>query len=72
MKKNLVETVAARIRARRLALNWSQEALAEAADLHRTYIGAIERGEKNMTLTTLQRVAKALGVAPADLLRDQR
>jgi transcriptional regulator with XRE-family HTH domain len=72
MKKQLVETVAARVRAHRLALNWSQEALAEAADLHRTYIGAIERGEKNMTLATLQRIAKALGVAPAELLREQR
>lgn len=72
MRKSLIELAARRVRARRLDLNWSQEQLAEAADLHRTYVGAIERGEKNMTLTTLQRVAKALGVAPAELLRDER
>lgn len=48
----------------------SQEKLAEIANVHRTYIGMIERGEKNITLTTLLRISKALGVAPSKLLED--
>lgn len=46
----------------------SQEKLAELAGVHHTYIGAIERGEKNVTLETLIRVAQALGVSIEDLL----
>jgi transcriptional regulator with XRE-family HTH domain len=46
----------------------SQEKLAELAGVHHTYIGAIERGEKNVTLETLLRVAQALGVSIEDLL----
>lgn len=49
----------------------SQEALAEKAGLHRTYIGSVERGERNVTVTSLSRIAKALGVRPADLLQAQ-
>jgi len=51
-------------------LGLSQEALADIAHVHRTYIGGIERGERNPTLTTIQRIAKALSVHPRDLLRD--
>ncbi len=46
----------------------SQEKLADMADLHRTYIGQVERGEKNLTLRSLERIAKALGVNIKDLL----
>jgi len=42
--------------------NLSQEKLAELADLHRTYIGMIERGEKNITLVNIEKIAKALKV----------
>jgi transcriptional regulator with XRE-family HTH domain len=47
---------------------FSQEKLAALADLHRAYIGQIERGEKNIGLKNLQKIAKALGVHTKDLL----
>ncbi len=46
----------------------SQEKLAELAGLHRTYIGMIERAEKNITLINIEKIAKALQVSIADLL----
>ncbi len=47
---------------------WSQEELAFESDYHRTYISGIERGLRNPTIVTLDRLAKALGVKPARLL----
>lgn len=49
--------------------NLSQEKLAELADLHRNYIGQLERGEVNVSLLTLQRIAKALDLKTPDLLK---
>lgn len=65
-----IKVVAAAVRAFRRKRGWSQEALGARADLHRTYIGAIERCEENLTLRTLDKLAKALGVKPIELLRD--
>ena len=53
-------------------LNLSQEALADACSLHRTYISSVERGERNVSLINIVAIAKALGVAAADLLKDAR
>jgi transcriptional regulator with XRE-family HTH domain len=64
--------VAFNVRSMRERAGWSQEAMADAAGLHRTYIGAIERAEKNLTLSTLERVAQVLGVKVFDLLREPR
>jgi len=58
-----------RIRTLRSRRGFSQESFAEAADVHRTYIGGIERGERNPTLTTIYRIAEALNVRPSQLLK---
>ena len=47
----------------------SQEKLADIAGLHRTYIGAIERGEQNVSIDNIERIANALGCAVDELLR---
>lgn len=57
------------IRRRRLELQLSQESLAEHCGLHRTYIGSVERGERNITLSSLERIAAALKVKVVDLIR---
>lgn len=58
------------IREMRLALNFSQEMLAELTGLHRTYIGSVERGERNISLQNIVAIAHALKILPADLLKD--
>lgn len=63
-----VTVFAASVRLRRLELGLSQEELAEAADVHRTYVGILERGEKNVTIYNIERIAMALGVRPSALL----
>lgn len=58
------------IKRRRLSLGLSQEKLAERADLHWTYIGGIERGERNVSLLNIVKIAKALKVTASHLLRE--
>lgn len=57
-----------RVRELRQERKLSQEKLAELADLHRTYIGMIERGEKNITLVNIDKIAKALNVNKKELI----
>ena len=62
------KTLAENVRALRSRLDISQEELADRCDLHRTYVGAIERAERNVTLSTLEVFSKALGVSVPNLL----
>lgn len=57
------------VRAERERLGISQEELAHICGLHRTYIGSVERGERNIGLVNLVRIARALRVQPDHLLR---
>jgi transcriptional regulator with XRE-family HTH domain len=57
-----------RLRKLRQQKGVSQEKLAELADLHRTYVSGVERGERNVSLVNIERLAKALGVPMADLM----
>lgn len=50
-------------------MKWSQEKLAEKADLHRNYVGDIERGEENVSVDALRRIATALKVRLSDLVQ---
>ncbi len=58
-----------RIRKLRDGRGWSQEEFADFSDINRSYMGRIERGELNLTLTTLQKVAKGLGITVSALLK---
>lgn len=58
------------IRERRQSLGWSQEDLGFEAGLHRTYIGVVERGEKNISLKNLVLLAETLQTKASDLLRE--
>ena len=57
-----------RIKIARKKAGWSQEKLAELAGVHRTYIGMIERAEKNITLCNIEKIAKALNIEIQKLL----
>ena len=57
-----------RIRERRRARNLTQAQLADACGLHRTFIGSVERGERNVAILSLRRIARSLRTTPAELL----
>jgi len=59
-----------RVRSSRQARSLSQEALAHAAGLDRSYVGGIERGERNVALLNIHKIATALGVRAAELLAE--
>lgn len=59
-----------RMRAIREGQGLSQEALADLAGIHRTYVGSVERGERNIALDNINAIADALGVSPARLVAD--
>lgn len=69
MKKDILTKFGQKIRKERLRLGLSQEQLADKANVHRTYVGMIERGEKNITLQNIAKLARALNKTPDDLLK---
>jgi len=68
-KPNIKRTFGDRVRELRVARDWSQETMGEACDLHWTYIGGIERGERNPTLESVYKVAKGLKIKISDLFQ---
>lgn len=68
MKKSILLKFGQKVRAERVKLGLSQEGLASRAGVHRTYIGMIERAEKNITLENIEKIAKALSLTPRGLL----
>ncbi|MEZ4959301.1 MAG: helix-turn-helix transcriptional regulator [Saprospiraceae bacterium] len=71
MKNEILIQFGEKVRELRKEKGLSQEELAFKADLHRTYIGMIERAEKNITLLNIERLAKALEVNPSIFFNEQ-
>lgn len=70
MKKTILLALAKRVRAERKKLGLSQEDFADKAGFHRTYIGMIERGERNITLSNIEKLSKALRMSVSALLKE--
>lgn len=68
---DLRRVFASRVRAQRKALGLSQEALADEAQVHRTFIGAVERAETNISIDNIARISAALGVSAAALMVEE-
>ena len=69
-KSKARQIFAVNLRKERLKKKLSQEALADLAGLHRTYVGAVERGERNISIDNMERLALALGCELTELLKD--
>lgn len=67
---SLTKELGQRIRAERNSQKITQEELAERAGLHPTYIGQIERGEKSLTIASLEKIVEGLGLSFADLFEN--
>jgi transcriptional regulator with XRE-family HTH domain len=65
----LRQALASNVRQLRSRRSLSQEDFADHTGIHRTYIGGIERAERNVTLATVERIADAFGIDPVELLR---
>lgn len=70
MNANANRNFGSRVRAVRNDRGLSQERLAELADLSRDYVGSVERGERDVSMSTMLKLARALGVPLAELLED--
>jgi transcriptional regulator with XRE-family HTH domain len=69
MEGDLQRVVGQNLRAYRQARGLSQEDFAEVVGVHRTYMGGLERGERNLTLRSLERIARRLRVDPIELMK---
>ena len=66
--RRFLEAIGHRIRERRMSQELTQAELADRCELHRTFIGSVERGERNLAMLSLRRIAKALRMKPAEFL----
>ena len=71
MKSQVLKNFGDKVRSERTKKNLSQEGLADLAGVHRTYIGMIERAEKNITLENIEKIAKALNIDISELLKNK-
>lgn len=71
-EKRFLKQLGDRIRERRTALELTQTELAEKCELHRTFIGSAERGERNVSILNLWAIAKALRVSVAELFKEEK
>ena len=71
-KSRLTDIFGRNLRRLRLQAGLSQEDLAHKVGVHRNFIGALERGERNPTLVSVERVADALGAEPSEMFREAR
>ena len=72
MEGDLQRALGRNLRAVRADLGLSQEAFANVLGVHRTYMGGLERGERNLTLVAVERIADKLGIEPLNLLTRPR
>jgi transcriptional regulator with XRE-family HTH domain len=72
MEGDLQRNVGRNLRAHRRTLGLSQEGFAEVLGFHRTYMGSVERGERNLTLRSVERIAARIEADPLSLLRPER
>ena len=70
--RRFLQRLGDRVRERRTAAGLTQAALADKCGLHRTFVGSVERGERNVAVLSLRRIAAALRTTPADLLAEPR
>ncbi len=70
MTHSVLKKIGQNMRAYRIKKGLSQERLADICGLHRTYVGSVERGERNISILNLERIANALNITIKDLLND--
>lgn len=70
MRKTILEKFGEKVRKERKYQKMTQEDLAEKAGVHRTYVGMIERAEKNITLENIEKISKALNIKISEILSD--
>ncbi len=71
-QKTAQSKLGAVIRAKRGAMGFSQESFASECGVHRTYMGAVERGERNVSLLNIMRISEALDIKPSELLAEAK
>lgn len=69
-EQTYIKALGMAVRELRKAKGFSQESFADEVGLHRTYMGAVERGEQNLTIKNVVRVARTLGIEPSTLLAE--